>query len=102
MTNYLNYGKENVLTVRVDATQYEGWFYEGAGIYRHVWLNQYDNLHIADGGLFVHTNVNGKTATVDIETTISNQHYTAANGTVYAYITDRSGKRIGQSKEQPI
>ena len=24
--------------VRVDATMSDGWFYEGAGIYRHVWL----------------------------------------------------------------
>ena len=45
---------ENVLVVRVDASQYEGWFYEGAGIYRHVWLNQYNNTHIAqDGCLFI-------------------------------------------------
>jgi hypothetical protein len=28
----------NVLLVRVDATESDGWFYEGAGIYRHVWL----------------------------------------------------------------
>ena len=35
---YLNYGGENVVTVRADATFEEGWFYEGAGIYRHVWL----------------------------------------------------------------
>jgi beta-galactosidase len=29
ITDYINYGRENVLVVRVDATQYEGWFYEG-------------------------------------------------------------------------
>ena len=54
---------DNVLVVRVDATQYEGWFYEGAGIYRHVWLNQYDNLHIPDGGFFVYADVQDKNAT---------------------------------------
>src|SRR5690349_6500648 len=47
ITDFLNYDRDNVLVVRVDATQYEGWFYEGAGIYRHVWLNQYNNIHIA-------------------------------------------------------
>jgi beta-galactosidase len=40
ITDYLRYGKDNVIVARVDATQYEGWFYEGAGIYRHVWLNK--------------------------------------------------------------
>ena len=39
-----------LLVVRVDATQYEGWFYEGAGIYRHIWLNQYNNVHIDEDG----------------------------------------------------
>jgi len=38
IAEYLNYGGDNVITVRVDATFEEGWFYEGAGIYRHVWL----------------------------------------------------------------
>src|SRR6185503_8851896 len=33
VTDYLNYDRDNVIVVRVDATQYEGWFYEGAGIY---------------------------------------------------------------------
>ena len=49
--------KENIIVVRVDATQYEGWFYEGAGIYRHVWLNEYNNTHIANDGIFVYTDV---------------------------------------------
>ncbi|MDB5250953.1 MAG: glycoside hydrolase family 2, partial [Flaviaesturariibacter sp.] len=33
ITDYLDYIHGNVVVVRVDATQYEGWFYEGAGIY---------------------------------------------------------------------
>ena len=30
------YGAENVIVVRVDPRQFEGWWYEGGGIYRHV------------------------------------------------------------------
>ena len=52
ITDYINFGKDNVVVVRADATQYEGWFYEGAGIYRHVWLNKYNNLHIETGWCF--------------------------------------------------
>ena len=36
ITDVANYGGRNVVAVRVDASQFEGWFYEGAGIYRHV------------------------------------------------------------------
>jgi beta-galactosidase len=102
VTDFIRYDNNNVLVVRVDATQYEGWFYEGAGIYRHVWLNQYDNLHIPEGGLFVYSDVQGKNATVNIETTVENQNFYTAGCTVYSYITDREGKQIAQTKEQPL
>jgi beta-galactosidase len=52
ITDFLNYGAENVLAVRVDATLGEGWFYEGAGIYRHVWLVKTAPLHVPQWGLF--------------------------------------------------
>ena len=38
LTPYLNYGGDNVITVRCDASLEEGWYYEGAGIYRNVRL----------------------------------------------------------------
>lgn len=42
ISEYLDYGAENVIAVRADATFEEGWFYEGAGIYRDVWLKVED------------------------------------------------------------
>ena len=101
ITDYINFNKDNVLVVRADASQYEGWFYEGAGIYRHTWLNKYDNLHIAqDGGLFVHTNVTGKNAIADIEVKIENQNLTPSGCSVYSYITDRDGKQVTRTTTQ--
>ncbi len=38
LSEYLNYGGDNVIVVRADASTEEGWYYEGAGIYRDVWL----------------------------------------------------------------
>ncbi|MEO5776861.1 MAG: beta-galactosidase GalA [Flavobacterium sp.] len=102
ITDYINFDKENVIVVRVDATQYEGWFYEGAGIYRHVWLNQYNNLHIPEGGLFVHPQVSGKNALVNIETIVENRNLKASNCVVYSYITDRNGKVIAKTSEQKL
>jgi beta-galactosidase len=53
LTDYLNYGGENVIAVRADASQYEGWWYEGAGIHRHVWLVKTSSMHVAPNGTFV-------------------------------------------------
>jgi beta-galactosidase len=47
-----NCGGTNVLAVRVDP-RYDGWWYEGGGIYRHVRLVMADPVHIAPDGLFV-------------------------------------------------
>ncbi|SRR5579871_3385932 len=102
ITDYIRFDRDNILVVRVDATQYEGWFYEGAGIYRHVWLNEYNNLHIADGGLFVYTDLQNKNASINIETTVANENNAIENCTVYVYVTDREGKQIVQTKEQSI
>lgn len=55
VTDYVNYGGENTIAVRADAMMEEGWFYEGAGIYRHVWLNKTNSLHVPADGTFVST-----------------------------------------------
>ncbi|MEO8406059.1 MAG: beta-galactosidase GalA, partial [Chitinophagaceae bacterium] len=102
VTDFVRYDRDNVLVVRVDATQYEGWFYEGAGIYRHVWLNQYDNTHITDGGLFVQATVQGKNAIVSIETTVENAGPASANCTVVSYVTNREGQVLGRTKPQSL
>ncbi len=102
ITDFINYEKENVITVRVDATQYEGWFYEGAGIYRHVWLKQLHNLHIANDGIFVNANIKGKNAIVSVETTIENKGFAGNKGILLTYLTDRNGNRIATAAPQNI
>lgn len=102
ITDYLLFDKENVIAVRVDATQYEGWFYEGAGIYRHVWLNTFNNVHIPEDGLFVHADVNGKNASVTIETEVENKNFNNSDCIVYSYITDNKGKQIAKTSEQKL
>ncbi|MEP6502761.1 MAG: beta-galactosidase GalA [Betaproteobacteria bacterium] len=52
ITPYVRYGDDvNTIAVRVDANPMEGWWYEGAGIYRHTWLVKRNALHIATDGL---------------------------------------------------
>lgn len=67
ITDQLNYGGENVVAVRVDATQYEGWWYEGAGIYRHVWLVKTHPIHIAPDGVCIRASTDGH---IEVETEI--------------------------------
>lgn len=103
ITDFIRFGHKNELVVRADATQDEGWFYEGAGMYRHAWLISTNDVHIADeGGVFVHTIQKGNDATVTVETNVINHSLRAASAAVYTEITDRNGNIIQTSKETPI
>ena len=52
ITPYARFGEElNTIAIRVDADAMEGWWYEGAGIYRHVGLAVRDPVSIVTDGL---------------------------------------------------
>jgi beta-galactosidase len=71
--DFLNYdGKPNVVTVRADTTLGEGWFYEGAGIYRHVDLVSAAAVHIPQWGAFVRSELRPDGALVRTETELVN------------------------------
>ena len=73
-----HFGGTNVLAVSVDPRRPEGWWYEGGGIYRHVWLNTAAPIHIAQDGVYVNPQLpepgpDGKAplATVEVQTALS-------------------------------
>ena len=103
ITDFIRFGKKNVISIRVDATHYEGWFYEGAGIYRHVWLNRYNNLHVvSQGGLYVRTEKKGAATQVILKTAVINKNTHAVKGTLETLILNREGKMLVHSKQIPL
>ncbi|MEO6231004.1 MAG: beta-galactosidase GalA [Ferruginibacter sp.] len=102
ISEYLNYGGENTIAVRADATMEEGWFYEGAGIYRHVWLNKTAPLHVASNGTYITSTINNNSSTVQVTTSIKNDALTTANFTLTQSIIDAAGKIIATQKSNPL
>ncbi|MEI7981115.1 MAG: beta-galactosidase GalA, partial [Bacteroidota bacterium] len=100
ITDYVDFGRDNVVVVRVDASQYEGWFYEGAGIYRHVWLNQFNNLHLNDNGIYISTEAGENSAEIGFEITVENDGLPDTECSVVACVAHRDGKVICRSAEQ--
>lgn len=74
ITEAVKAGK-NVVAVRVDNFQQKNCrWYSGSGIYRHVWLVQTDELHVANWGVSVQTPlVNSDKAVVRLNTTVQNE-----------------------------
>ena len=108
ITDAANYGGKNVLVVRVDATQAEGGFivgdgfYEGAGIYRHVWLVKTDSLHVAEWGTFVTSDVEGSRAVVTVRTELVNEAEGGATCQVTSTIVDPAGKEVASGRSDSV
>jgi beta-galactosidase len=96
ITDYLNYGGENVVAVRVDATMEEGWYYEGTGIYRHVWLNKTAPIHIAPSGTFVSSEVKENSADITVRVTMINEGANVASFEIKHTVMDADGKTVAQ------
>ncbi len=91
VTDIARYGGDNVLVVRVDATENEGWFYEGAGIYRHVWLVKTAPVHVPQWGTFVTADVHGADGRLRLQTTVANAGDADAVCRVISRVVDATG-----------
>lgn len=94
LSKRLAYGKSNVLAVRVDPRRNEGWWYEGGGIYRHVWLNVADPVHGVPDGIFARATVGQGTAEVKVSAQVVND---GADATVdvHSEILDPKARAVG-------
>eukprot|EP00755_Sulcionema_specki_P018586 Sspe_Gene.67240::Locus_39698_Transcript_1_1_Confidence_1.000_Length_979::g.67240::m.67240/K01190/lacZ; beta-galactosidase len=72
---------ENVLAVLVDATSPDGWWYDGGGIYRHVWLTTVPLVHIEPWGVYTPTAVVGDITNGSAAGTVSPVVEVRNNGT---------------------
>ena len=101
VTDFANYGAKNVLTVRVNATLGEGWFYEGAGIYRHVWLVKTAPVHFTQWGLTSRSVVKGKSAATALGAEVTNDGDETVPCTIVWTIFDPSGRNMARVESTP-
>jgi beta-galactosidase len=96
VSDFTNPGHANTLLVRVDATESDGWFYEGAGIYRHVWLVKTNPVHVKRWGTFVRSELSSNTAILSVLTEVENHSNGAGNVRVLSTIVDPSGAPVAK------
>ena len=101
LTDFATPGARNVLLVRVDATSSDGWFYEGAGIYRHVWLVKTNPVHVRQWGTLVKSDMKGSQAGLSIRTEVNNHGKGAQNVRVISTVLNPSGDAVGRATSSP-
>ena len=102
VTEYVNYGGKNLICVRADATLKEGWFYEGAGIYRDAWLLKSAAVSVAPFGTFVYADMQQPydQAVVHVETEVTNHSLEAHEYTVEQRLLDAQGHEVASCSGQ--
>ncbi|MCR4809235.1 MAG: DUF4982 domain-containing protein [Prevotella sp.] len=100
VTEYVNYGSDNLVCVRADATLEEGWFYEGAGIYRDAWLLKTAAVSVAPFGTFVYSAPD--LSTLYVETEVSNTSLSAQTCMVIQRLLDADGNEVARSIASPL
>lgn len=96
ITPFARYGDDlNTIAVRVDANEQEGWWYEGAGLYRHTWLVVRNPVHIATDGVYANPVRHPDGAwSVPVEVSLFNSGKADASVKVTATLLDPSGATV--------
>jgi beta-galactosidase len=107
ITDVAKPGADNLLTVRVDPTGFEGWWYEGGGIYRHTRLVSVAPVHVAPWGVQVIATVPdpGDGAQADagvaITTTVANESDAAVETVLRSEVLDAGGAVVAKAQDNP-
>jgi len=98
LTPYIEYGKENVLAIRLDNPPDSSRWYPGGGIYRNVWLVKTAGIHVGHWGTYVTTpEVSTSSAKVNLKVTVDNDSASPATLTLKTQIYELGleGQKLG-------
>ena len=95
ITDVARFDGVNVVSVYVDADPIEGWFYEGGGINRHVWLLKMAKVAVDVWGVYVHPRQrNDQVWSVPVQTTVRNVSRADAQVTVAHTVCAPDGSAV--------
>ncbi|AZQ63986.1 DUF4982 domain-containing protein [Flammeovirga pectinis] len=98
LTPYLKYGQENTIAVKCDPEDLSSRWYPGAGIYRDVWIEFKNPVHIAMDGTFIKTpSITKEKAEVTIDIDLVNASTKLGDLTVETVVTNLKGEKVGST-----
>lgn len=102
-TDYVKFGQQNCVAVKVDTRHHGTRWYPGAGIYRKVTLTLSNPVHVTHWGTFVTTpQVSDAAASVQVATILENHQNTDAPVSVNITLSDPLGKTVGSVSRETV
>ena len=99
VTGKIHFGTTNVVAVKVRNEGENSRWYSGSGIYRHVWLNLLEPIHVAEDGVYITTPfVSVASAKVRIQTRVTNQGDVPARARLRTRIVNAQGTEVARNQ----
>lgn len=109
LTPFVEYGSENVVSIRLDNPPDSSRWYPGGGIYRNVWLLKTAPVHVAHWGTYITTpEVTPQSATVSVKVTLDNDSGSEASVTTRTRVYElapggsKSAKPVALTEASPV
>ena len=102
ITPFAKYAPDvNVIAIQVDAVAQEGWWYEGAGLYRHAWLVKRNAVHIQSDGVYANP-IRGADGqwSIPVEVALESSDKASVKVDVESTLIDPAGKALVSTKTQ--
>lgn len=102
ITPYIEYGKENIVSVKVDHSQSaDSRWYTGSGIYRNVWLVYANPVHIAQWGVFAYpATATAQQGVLKVKVEVENSETSNANLSVINELIDPAGRSVAKNTKK--
>lgn len=89
------YNEDNVIAIYVNTEEFEGWWYQGGGIYRDVYLTITEPVCIDLWGVYApYKKIGENTWQINYETTVLNTDYKDCCVTVESALLDKDGNAV--------
>ena len=93
------YDKENIIAVYVNTEEWEGWWYQGGGIYRDVILTITEPVAIDLWGVYApYEKINDTDWKINFSTTVVNADYSDCTVTAESQVIDANGNCVAKAK----
>lgn len=98
ISDLVYHDKENVLAVYVNTQEFEGWWYQGGGIYRNVYLVITEPVAIDLWGVYAPSRKIGENLwQINFETTVVNTDYADCTVTAESFVLDAEGNCVASA-----
>ena len=103
ISDYVYFDQPNVLAVYINRQQFEGWWYQGGGIYRNVHLTITDPVAIDLWGVYApYHKISENRWQIDFQTTVVNSFYESCSVKATSYVLDKDGNCIAAATGEAV